>query len=131
MSDLPEKPDDEIPLLEDVVTPEELEKESEPTEFGDDDSKEPAAATPQLDEVLQDMRDDILTQLQVDLHPLVVRSVDQAIDEALERATQILHKELSRPLEERLRTLIEARMEEAFGSRQPPHEGKGEDESPS
>jgi hypothetical protein len=131
MSDLPEIPEeDEIPLLEDVVTPEELERESEYIVFDDAESEEIAATPPKHEEVLLAMRDDILAQLQADLHPLIVRSVEQAIHEALERATLVLHNELTRPLEERLRTLIEERMEEEFGPRQHPDEGKDEDKSP-
>jgi predicted ArsR family transcriptional regulator len=131
MSDLPEIPEeDEIPLLEDVVTPEELERESEYIVFDDAEPEEIAAAPPKHDEVLLAMRDDILAQLQADLHPLIVRSVEQAIHEALERATLTLHNELTRPLEERLRTLIEERMEEEFGPRQHPDKGKDEDKSP-
>jgi phage gp29-like protein len=131
MSDIPEKPEeDEIPLLEDIVTPEELERESEYIVFGADDSEEFAAAKPEYDEVLLAMRDDILAQLQADLHPLVVRSVEQVIDESLESVTRILHKELARPLEQRLRTLIEERMEEKFGPRERLKNRKVEDKSP-
>jgi len=116
--DLPD--DDKIPLLEDIVTPEELERESEYIDFDDADSEDFAAATPEYDEVLQAMRDDIVTQLEADLRPLVIRSVEKAIDEATERLTQILHDELTGPLEHRVRTLIEQRMEEEFGPRELP-----------
>jgi hypothetical protein len=131
MTDIPEIPEeDEIPLLEDVVTPEELDKESEYIVFEDKDSEEFTAATSEYDEVLLAMRKDILAQLQADLRPLVLRSLEQAIDEALERATRILHKELTQPLEKRLLNLIEERMEEEFGPQQHPDKGKDEDKSP-
>jgi hypothetical protein len=107
---------DQIPLLEDVVTPEELEIESEYVVF-DDDSEEFTPATPEYDEVLLTMRDDIVAQLERELRPLVIRSVEKAIDEATERLTQILHDELTSPLGLRVRQLIDERMEEEFGPR--------------
>ncbi len=117
-TDLPD--DDHIPLLEDVVTPEELERESEYIEFDDVDSEDFAAATPEYDEVLHAMRDDIVAQLETELRPLVIRSVEKAIDEATERLAQILHDELTGALEPRMRHLIEQRMEEEFGPRELP-----------
>jgi hypothetical protein len=111
--------DDEIPLLEDVVTPEELEIKSEYVRF-DDDSEEFTPATPEYDEVLLTMRDEIVAQLESELRPLVIRSVEKAIDEATERLTQILHDELAGPLGHRVRQLIDERMEEEFGPREKP-----------
>ncbi len=110
--------DDEIPLLEDIVTPEELEIESEFIVFDDADSEDFAVATPEYDEVLLSMRDDIIAQLQADLHPLVVRSVEKAIDETTLRITKILRDELTGPLGHRVRLLIEERMEQEFGPRE-------------
>ncbi len=119
--DPPDRPEDEeIPLLEDIVTPEELERDSEYIEFDDVDSEEYTPATPEYDEVLLSMRDDIVAQLQSELHPLVIRSVEKAIDEASERLTQVLHDELVGPLGHRVRRLIEERMEEEFGPRELP-----------
>ncbi|MEJ2393381.1 MAG: hypothetical protein P8045_06065 [Candidatus Thiodiazotropha sp.] len=118
--DPPDHPkDDEIPLLEDVVTPEELEIESEYAGF-DDDSEEFTPATPEYDEVLLAMRDEIVAQLESELRPLVIRSVEKAIDEATERLTQILHDELAGPLGHRVRQLIDEHMEEEFGPREQP-----------
>ena len=111
---------DDIPLLEDIVTPDELERDSEYVDFDDADSEEYTPATPEYDEVLLSMRDDIAAQLETELRPLVIRSVEKAIDEATERLTQVLHDELTSPLENRLRRLIEARMEEEFGPRELP-----------
>ena len=133
MSDSPLKPDDEIPLLEDVVTPEELERDSEYVDF-DDDSEVYIPATPEYDEVLLSMRDDIVAQLEGELRPLLVRSVEKAIDEATERLTQVLHDELTGPLEHRICQLIEQRMEEEFGPREQPldndsEESAGEEDS--
>jgi hypothetical protein len=118
MINLPKKPDDEIPVLEDIVAPEEFESEPEHIEFDNGVSEAFVAATPEYDQVLLAMRDDILAQLQVELHSLVVNSVEQAINEALERTTRILHKELAQPLEKRMHDLIEERMDEEFGPRE-------------
>ncbi len=121
--------DDEIPLLEDIVTPEELERDSEYLNFDDADSEEYTPATPEYDEVLLSMRDDIVAQLQSELHPLVIRSVEKAIDEATERLTQVLHDELVGPLGHRVRSLIEQRMEEEFGPRELPLGDDPDDDS--
>ncbi len=112
--------EDEIPMLEDIVSPEELERDSEYLTFSDDDSEEYTPATPEYDEVLMDMRDDIVAQLQSELHPLVIRSVEKVIDETTARITRVLHDELVKPLGHRVRHLIEQRMEEEFGPREPP-----------
>lgn len=128
MSDESERhEDDEIPLLEDVVSPEELEIQSEYIDFDDADSEEYTPATPEYDEVLSTMRDDIVAQLETELRPLVIRSVEKAIDEATERLTQVLHDELTSPLEHRVRSLIEERMEEEFGPRELPLDDETEE----
>ncbi|MEJ2456490.1 MAG: hypothetical protein P8103_20410 [Candidatus Thiodiazotropha sp.] len=128
--DPPDRPDDEeIPLLEDIVTPEELERDSEYIEFDEIDSEEYTPATPEYDEVLLSMRDDIVAQLQSELHPLVIRSVEKAIDEATERLTQVLHDELVGPLGHRVRRLIEERMDEEFGPRELPLDDDTKDDS--
>jgi hypothetical protein len=123
--------EDHIPLLEDVVTPEELERESEYIEFDEADSEEFAPATPEYDEVLLSMRDDIVAQLQSELHPLVIRSVEKAIDQATDRLTQVLHDELVGPLGHSVRRLIDERMEEEFGPRDLPLDPAPDDDSES
>lgn len=129
VSDVPDKPEnDNIPILEDVVIPDELEVESENLHFEDTEAESFDTTTPEYDKVLLAMRDDIVAQLQADLHPLVVRSIEQAISESLERANRILHKELTRPLEQRLLNLIEERMEEEFGPREHPLDEEDEEE---
>ena len=131
MSDDQDKKDQEkIPLLEDVVTPEELERDSEYIDFDEADSEAFDPATPEYDEVLLSMRDDIVAQLQSELHPLVIRSVEKAIDEATERLTQVLHDELASPLGHRIRSLIEQRMEEEFGPRELPSLDQDSEETP-
>jgi hypothetical protein len=121
MSDLPKKSDDDIPMLEDIVTPEELERAPQHVELDNGVSDAFAGSAPEYDEALPAMRDDILAQLQSELHSLTIRSVEQAIDAALEHTTHILHKELTQALEARMRTLIEERMEQEFGPREHPH----------
>ncbi len=122
-SNAPDKPDeDNIPLLEDVVTPDELDVEPELVSI-DEDTESVVSTTPEYDKILHDMRDDIVAQLQADLHPLLVQSVEQAIHEAMERASRVLHQELTRPLEQRLLDLIEERMEQEFGPREHHHDG--------
>jgi hypothetical protein len=125
-SNAPDKPEeDNIPLLEDVVTPDELDAESELVNL-DEDTESVGSQTPEYDKILHDMRDDIVAQLQADLHPLLVQSVEQAIHEALERAARAMHQELTRPLEQRLLDLIEERMEQEFGPREHPlHSDEG------
>lgn len=120
-SNPPNKPKgNDIPLLEDVVIPDDLEidpgfvvfDETRPTNFD--------AATPEYDEVLLAMRDDILAQLEGELHASVVSAVEQAIDETSERLSRILHTELTGKLEQRIRHLIEQSMEREFGPREHP-----------
>jgi phage gp29-like protein len=125
-SNAPDKPEeDNIPLLEDVVTPDELDAESELVNL-DEDTESVDSQTPEYDKILHDMRDDIVAQLQADLHPLLVQSVEQAIHEAMERAARVMHQELTRPLEQRLLDLIEERMEQEFGPREHPlHSDEG------
>lgn len=125
-SNAPDKPEeDNIPLLEDVVTPDELDAESELVNL-DEDTESVGSQTPEYDKILHDMRDDIVAQLQADLHPLLVQSVEQAIHEAMERAARVMHQELTRPLEQRLLDLIEERMEQEFGPREHPlHSDEG------
>jgi hypothetical protein len=120
-SDPPNKPkSQDIPLLEDVVIPDDLEIDSGFVVFDDNKPTSFDAATPEYDEVLLAMRDDILAQLEGELHASIVSAVEQAIDEAGERLSLILHKELTGKLEQRIRHLIEQRMEREFGPREHP-----------
>jgi hypothetical protein len=120
-SDPPDKPKGtDIPLLEDVVIPDDLEIDSGFVIFDDNESTSFDSATPEYDEVLLAMRDDILAQLEAELHASVVSAVEQAIDETSERLSRILHTELTGKLEQRIRRLIEQRMEREFGPREHP-----------
>lgn len=120
-SDPPNKPKgNDIPLLEDVVIPDDLEIDSGFVVFDDNKPANFDAITPEYDEVLLAMRDDILAHLEAELHTSVVSAVEQAIDEASERLSRILHQELTGKLEQRIRRLIEQRMEREFGPREHP-----------
>jgi hypothetical protein len=117
----PAQEEDEIPILEDIVTTDELERDSEYVEFA-----EPAPAAspiPEYDEVLLAMRDDIAAQLEQELQSVVAEAVEQAITEATERIAQVLHDELDGNLAHRIRGLIAQRMEQEFGPREQHQKG--------
>lgn len=104
-----------IPLLEDIVNLKELNIEAEYLEFDEVDSEEYIPATLEYDRVLLSMRNEIAAQLEADLRPLVVSSVEKAINEISGRLKQILRDELTDSLDQRVRLLIEERMEQEFG----------------
>ncbi|MCU7915350.1 MAG: hypothetical protein KZQ65_05455 [Candidatus Thiodiazotropha sp. (ex Gloverina cf. vestifex)] len=114
--------DSDIPLLEDVVTPEELEIESEYITFEEEAPKDAEAEAevqvPEYDEVLLSMRDSIAEQLVQDLRPMVAKAVESAITETVGRISQMLHDELDSSLEHRIRCLILEHMEAEFGPRE-------------
>jgi hypothetical protein len=109
-------PDLAIPLLEDVVSLEEI--ESEYIEFANDDGDIEDSGIPEYDEELLNMRDDIASQLEDDLQAIVSDAVNIVIDETTARVAQILHDELDNTLTRRIRHLIEQRLVKEFGSRQ-------------
>ncbi|MES9974004.1 hypothetical protein [Candidatus Thiodiazotropha sp. LNASS1] len=108
-------PDSDIPLLEDVVSMDEI--ESEYIEFSDEEADIEDSDIPEYDEELLSMRDDIAKQLGDDLRLIVSEAVNSAIDEATDRISQILHDELDNTITHRIRNLIEQRLEKEFGPR--------------
>ncbi|MES9970018.1 MAG: hypothetical protein ABW092_08265 [Candidatus Thiodiazotropha sp.] len=108
--------DSDIPLLEDVVSLEEI--ESEYIEFANDEADIEDSGIPEYDEELLSMRDDIAKQLEDYLETIVAEAVNIAIDETTARLGQILHDELDNTLTHRIRNLIEQRLENEFGPRQ-------------
>jgi hypothetical protein len=104
-----------IPLLEDVVSIEEI--ESEFIDFSNDEAIQEDSNIPDYDEVLLSMRDDIARQLETDLTATVTDAINIAIDEAIARIGQILHDELDNTLPHRISNLIESRLEREFGPR--------------
>ncbi len=109
----PEEPS--VPLLQDVVTEEQL--ASEYISFEGQDLEAASSGIPEYDEVLLAMRDDIARQLHEDLWVMVSKALDRAIEEASHRVARTLHKELDTTLEHRIRDLIERRLEADFGPR--------------
>ncbi|MEJ2590339.1 MAG: hypothetical protein P8178_02875 [Candidatus Thiodiazotropha sp.] len=117
----PAQGEDEIPILEDIVTTDELERDSEFIEFAE---PAPAASSvPEYDEVLLAMRDDIAVQLEQDLLGVAAEAVERAIAESTERIAQVLHDELDGNLAHRIRGLIAQRMEQEFGPREQHQKG--------
>jgi hypothetical protein len=118
--------DDEIPLLEDVITPNEVEIRSDDTSMGKAASGVTHASVPAYDEALLTLRDEIAAQLEDDLRPMIAKATERAIKEATERIDQILHDELDTTLEHRIRWLIAHHMAHEFGPRE---RHLGDDES--
>lgn len=107
-----------IPLLEDVVEPEQLEIESEFGVFEDEETT-PVGNNIAGNEALRiALREEIASQLQDDLQSLVGQALDQAILEISQRLSRSLHEQLDGTLQRRIRVLIEQRLEHAFGPRE-------------
>ncbi|MBT2988159.1 MAG: hypothetical protein KME65_04285 [Candidatus Thiodiazotropha sp. (ex Ctena orbiculata)] len=113
--DMSQDQDSAIPLLEDVVSMEEI--ESEFIEFADEEAEISDSGIPEYDEELLAMRDDIAKQLEVDLRGIVTEVLNKVIDDTTSRISQILHDELDTALAHRISYLIEQRLEEEFGPR--------------
>jgi len=108
--------DDDIPLLEDVVAPEEVARKVETFNIKLHDS--PEDSVPAYDKALLALRDEIMIQLEEDLRPIIAQAVDRAIAETTARIGQILHDELDNTLENHIRGLIAKHMENEFGPRE-------------
>ncbi|MCG7963528.1 MAG: hypothetical protein N0E54_12565 [Candidatus Thiodiazotropha taylori] len=117
MSDEEKKPevDDEIPLLEDVIVPDEL--ASEFHTFAKLPEASEDSGIPEYDEVLLAMRDEIAKQLQDDLSKMLSEVLERAIEEAGEQITRALHDELDTTLEQKIRYRIDQRLDMEFGPR--------------
>ncbi|MEW8508192.1 MAG: hypothetical protein AB2598_15975 [Candidatus Thiodiazotropha sp.] len=107
--------DSAIPLLEDVVSMEEI--ESELIEFADEEAEIADSGIPEYDEELLAMRDEIAKQLEDDLRGMVSDAVNKVIEDTTTRISQILHDELDSTLAHRISYLIEQRLEGEFGPR--------------
>jgi hypothetical protein len=119
--------DDEIPLLEDVVAPEEVVAEPEFTGIVPPAPASAESSVPAYDDALLNLRDEIMTQLEEDLRPMIAQAVDRAIAEATDRIGQILHDELDHTLEHHIRGLIARHMEKEFGPRERHLEDDGQE----
>ncbi|MES9852918.1 MAG: hypothetical protein ABW170_13950 [Candidatus Thiodiazotropha sp. L084R] len=117
MNDNEQKQDivSDIPLLEDVITADEIASEFHPFV----DSAEPSedSGIPEYDEVLLAMRDEIAQQLVEDLRATVQNALNRAIEEAGEQIVRTLHDELDDTLEQKVRYLIDQRLSSEFGPR--------------
>jgi hypothetical protein len=111
----PQDPGSAIPLLEDIVSMEEV--ESEYIDFGNEEVNLEDSSIPEYDEELLIMRDDIAKQLKDNLQATVTEAVNIAIKEATTHISQILHDELDNTLWHRISNLIEQRLEKEFGPR--------------
>jgi hypothetical protein len=101
----------EIPLLEDIVMPDEIGSDADALEF------EGIAATTSPDLSQPAMREAIAEQLLQDLKPIVSDAVESAISETVKRIDEMLHDELDSPLEHRIQCLIEEQLDKRFGPR--------------
>jgi hypothetical protein len=115
IDDKSQDPDSAIPLLEDVVSLEEI--ESEYIEFNEDEAEIEDSGVPEYDEELLAMRDEIARQLENELQDIVTDVLKQIIEDTTSRIAQILHDELDSTLTQRIRFLIEKRLEGEFGPR--------------
>jgi hypothetical protein len=102
----------EIPLLEDIVRPDEIGSDAEAIEF---EGMMPATSSPDLSQPA--MREAIAEQLLQDLKPIVADAVESAISETVKRIDEMLHDELDSPLEHRIQCLIEEQLDKRFGPR--------------
>jgi hypothetical protein len=100
-----------IPLLDDVVKPDEIEI----SEKAEEVSSQPIPDTQAIIEVL---RMGVANQLIHELQPIVSVAVDTAVTEVTEQARQLLFDELNGSLEKHIRRLIEAAVEREFISKQ-------------
>jgi hypothetical protein len=101
----------EIPLLEDIVRPDEIGSDTDAIEF------KGIAATSSPDLSQPAMREAIAEQLLQDLKPIVADAVESAISETVKRIDEMLHDELDSPLEHRIQCLIEEQLDKRFGPR--------------
>lgn len=99
----------EIPLLEDIVRPDEIGTDADVIGF------EGISPTTTTDLPQAAMREAIAEQLLQDLKPIVADAVESAISETVKRIDEMLHDELDSPLEHRIRCLIEEQLNKRFG----------------
>ena len=101
----------EIPLLEDIVRPDEVDSDTDAVDF---EAITPTTA-PDLSQPA--VREAIAEQLLRDLKPIVTDAVESAISETVKRIEEMLHDELDSPLEHRIQCLIEEQLGKRFDLR--------------
>ena len=104
-----------IPLLEDVITADEI--VSEFHHFVDSEESSEESGIPEYDEVLLAMRDEIAKQLEDDLRGLISEALNRAIQAAGEQVMLTLHDELDSTLEQKIHYFINQRLDSEFGPR--------------
>lgn len=97
----------EIPLLDDVVDPEEIQFTASSTEYQE----------PQLSEhqaIIEVLREGIAEQLLKELQPIVKSAVETVVSQATLQVEQLLLDELNSSLENRMHTLISESLDTYF-----------------
>jgi hypothetical protein len=108
MQDAEERPDEpSIPLLEDVVDPEELDFLAIPKEELPQQSSDHQI-------IIQTLREGIAAQLTKELQPIVATAVQNAVDQVTAQTRQLLLDELHGSLENHIRLLIQAALDQEF-----------------
>ncbi|MEN8179325.1 MAG: hypothetical protein ABFS39_12025 [Pseudomonadota bacterium] len=98
----------DIPLLRDVVDPDEI-------VFNDD--SEPAISSESTDqqEIIDVIREGIAVQLNEELQPTIIAAINSAVDQATGELRQIMLDELQGSLQNRIRLLIDGALDKQFG----------------
>ncbi len=96
-----------IPLLDDVVDPDELEFSERLQDPGGQQMPDPQA-------ILEVLREGVANQLIRDLQPIITVAVETAVTQVTEQARQLLLDELNGSLENHIRSLIAAAVEREF-----------------
>lgn len=96
-----------IPLLDDVVDPDELEFSERSQDPGDQQMPDPQA-------IVEVLREGVVDQLIRDLQPIITVAVETAITQVTQQARQLLLDELNGSLENHIRSLIVAAVEREF-----------------
>ena len=101
--------DDDIPLLNDVVSPGDLETRAATGAYEEEDT-EPSG----YEEILEVLREGVAAQLVKDLQPLVGAAIEDTLDQISEEIKQSLRYELQDSIESRLRQLIDESVQKSF-----------------
>lgn len=100
-----------IPLLDDVVTLDELGFSERSPDQGDQQTPDPQA-------ILEILREGVADQLILDLQPIITSAVETAVTQVTQQARQLLLDELHGSLENHVRSLIEAAVEREFKTKE-------------
>lgn len=101
--------DQEIPLLKDVVDPDEIEHAA------DGESKVSNELTDKQ-KILAAIRGEIAVQLNEELQPVILAAISSAVDQATAEIRQVMLDELQGSLQNRIRLLINEALDQQFDS---------------